>query len=101
MTGLHSPCTWEGLADKTKPIKQEEFFTVADLPLQLSKPLQVLQNIDSAYTDFHPVPLLNIEQYNYDFSLERTVLTLFEDHDVNVRQRKAAKHLPTKKLGEL
>lgn len=59
--------------------RDETFLTVSDLPMELSKPLQLMQQMNQqaagAVTTRSPP---NVEQYHYDFTLERNVLEGFE-----------------------
>ncbi|XP_068670610.1 uncharacterized protein [Montipora foliosa] len=61
------------------PRRDETFLTVSDLPMELSKLLQVMQQMNqqaagAVMTRSPP----NVEQYHYDFTLERNVLEGFE-----------------------
>ena len=59
--------------------KDYTFLTVSDVPVQLSKMLQTVLNTNQGSFDTHRRPL-DMEQYNYDFSLEKTVVLSLEGH---------------------
>ena len=60
--------------------KNTTFLTVADLPMELSKQLQAAMQMNKGAPDCLRRSLPNIDQYQYDFSLERAVLRSFEGH---------------------
>lgn len=60
--------------------KNTTFLTVSDLPMELSKQLQAAMQMNKGTPDVLRRSLPNIEQYQYDFSLERAVLRSFEGH---------------------
>ena len=60
--------------------KNTTFLTVADLPMELSKQLQAAMQMNKGAPDVLRRSLPNIDQYQYDFSLERAVLRSFEGH---------------------
>ena len=60
--------------------KNTTFLTVSDLPMELSKQLQAVMQMNQGAPDVIRRSLPNIDQYQYDFSLERAVLQSFERH---------------------
>lgn len=60
--------------------KNTTFLTVSDLPMELSKQLQAVVQMNQGVPDVLRRSLPNIDQYQYDFSLERAVLRSFERH---------------------
>lgn len=60
--------------------KNTTFLTVSDLPMELSKQLQDVVQMNQGIPDVLRRSLPNIDQYQYDFSLERAVLRSFERH---------------------
>lgn len=60
--------------------KNTTFLTVSDLPMELSKQLQAVMQMNQGAPDVIRRSLPNIDQYQYDFSLERAVLQSFEGH---------------------
>jgi len=50
------------------------FLTVSDLPMQLSKQLQVMLHINQGTADVLKRSSPNFEQYHYDFTLEMEVI---------------------------
>ncbi|KAJ7386637.1 hypothetical protein OS493_006622 [Desmophyllum pertusum] len=60
--------------------KNTTFLTVSDLPMELSKQLQAMIQINQGTSDVLRRSSPNIDQYHYDFSLERAVIRSFEGH---------------------
>ncbi|PFX28422.1 uncharacterized protein LOC111326243 [Stylophora pistillata] len=58
--------------------KNTTFITVSDIPMELSKQLQAILHVNQRTGDVLRKALPNIDQYNYDFSLERAVIRSFE-----------------------
>lgn len=60
--------------------KNTTFLTVSDLPMELSKQLQAVLHMNQGTADVLRRSPPNIDQYYYDFSLERAVIRSFEGH---------------------
>lgn len=58
------------------------FLTVSDLPMQMSKQLQVMLHINQGIADVARRSPPNIDQYHYDFILERDVIQSAETAQV-------------------
>lgn len=58
--------------------KNTTFLTVSDLPMELSKQLQAVMHVNHGTADVLRRSAPNIDQYHYDFSLERAVIRSFE-----------------------
>lgn len=54
------------------------FLTVSDIPVQLSKQLQTMLLINQGSADVLRSSSPNFEQYHYDFTLERDIVSSFE-----------------------
>lgn len=59
---------------KLFPNRHTTFLTVSDVPMQLSKPFQLAQQINQNTSQAARKSPPNVEQYQYDFTLERNVL---------------------------
>ena len=58
------------------------FLTVSDLPMKLSRQLQAMLQMDHGTADVLRRSPPNIEQYHYDFTLERDVIRSFQTPSV-------------------
>lgn len=58
------------------------FLTVSDLPMEMSKQLQVMLHINQGIADVMRRSPPNIDQYHYDFILERDVIQSAETAQV-------------------
>lgn len=63
---------------KTASKKNTTFITVSDIPMELSKQLQAILHTNQRTGNVLRKALPNIDQYNYDFSLERAVISSLE-----------------------
>ncbi|KAK2561323.1 hypothetical protein P5673_015819 [Acropora cervicornis] len=59
---------------KLFPNRHTTFLTVSDVPMQLSKPFQLAQQMNQNTSKASRKSPPNVEQYQYDFTLERNVL---------------------------
>ena len=59
---------------KLFPNRQTTFLTVSDVPMQLSKPFQLAQQMNQNTSQAARKSPPNVEQYQYDFTLEKNVL---------------------------
>ena len=59
---------------KLFPNRHTTFLTVSDVPMQLSKPFQLAQQMNQNTSQAARKSPPNVEQYQYDFTLERNVL---------------------------
>ncbi|XP_058964503.2 uncharacterized protein [Pocillopora verrucosa] len=63
---------------KTASKKNTTFITVSDIPMELSKQLQAILHTNQRTGNVLRKASPNIDQYNYDFSLERAVISSLE-----------------------
>lgn len=59
---------------KLFPNRHTTFLTVSDIPMQLSKPFQLAQQMNQNSSEASRKSPPNVEHYHYDFTLERNVL---------------------------
>ncbi|XP_031556500.1 uncharacterized protein LOC116293237 [Actinia tenebrosa] len=82
LSGLSSPCSSKtNMILTSRGVKEHRsstFLTVSDIPLRLCKHLEMIQNSTKGLT-YHSSPPIHIEDYLYDFGLERTVINTAYD----------------------
>jgi hypothetical protein len=60
------------------------FITASDIPLKLSKPLEMIYNTNKTISDMKN-PSIDVGQFLYDFHLEKTVMNSCEDNTGEMR----------------